>query len=89
MEESDREQRIRERAHKIWMDEGQPDGREQQHWDLAAFAIAQEDALPTMLKPVAPPQPEPIEAVANQADFPTLTDQGEGQQIPSRSDPTE
>ena len=29
----DREQKIRERAHQIWEQEGRPDGREQEHWE--------------------------------------------------------
>ena len=36
---SDREQRIRERAHKIWEDEGCPEGQNQRHWDMAARQI--------------------------------------------------
>jgi DUF2934 family protein len=79
------EARIRERAHKIWLEEGCPHGREQQHWELARLAIAQEDALASTLMPAQSPAPaEPIEAVANQAEFPTLTDQGEAQQVPER-----
>ena len=42
------EQRIRERAYKIWEDAGRPEGRQLEHWDLAKFAIAEQDALPTM-----------------------------------------
>jgi hypothetical protein len=72
------EQRIRERAFKIWIDEGQPEGRDKEHWDLAKFAIAQEDGLATSLLPPEPPKPEPIEALINQGEFPTLVDQGEG-----------
>ena len=42
------EQRIRERAYKIWEDEGRPEGRDEAHWELAKLAIAEQDALPTM-----------------------------------------
>jgi hypothetical protein len=42
------EQRIRERAYKIWEDAGRPEGRQLEHWELAKFAIAEQDALPTM-----------------------------------------
>lgn len=77
------EQRIRERAHKIWNDEGQPEGKENEHWELAKFAIAQEDALPTMLKSPELPRPEPIEAVENLGEFPTLTDQGDQKPYPT------
>jgi hypothetical protein len=71
------ERRIRERAHRIWEDEGKPDGREASHWELARLAIALEDAQPAMLRPIEAPGSEPLEAVLNQGEFPTLTDQGE------------
>jgi hypothetical protein len=83
-EEKELEERIRQKAYEIWMEEGCPHGREQEHWELARFAIAQQDGLKTTLLPPQPPRPEPIEAVENQAEFPTLTDQGEGQ-IPRRA----
>jgi hypothetical protein len=84
-DDSNLEARIRERAHKIWLEEGCPQGREQQHWEQARLAIAEEDALPSTLMPSQSPDPaEPVEAVANQAEFPTLTDQGEAQQVPER-----
>ena len=76
-------ERIRERAYKIWNDEGQPEGREKEHWELARLAVSEQDALPSMLKIPGLPGPEPIEAIANQAEMPRLTDQGE-QKIPSR-----
>ena len=50
-----------------------------EHWELAEYAIAQKDGLATMLLPPVPPQPEPIEAIVNQGEFPTLVDQGEGE----------
>jgi hypothetical protein len=74
---NDVEQRIRERAFKIWIEEGQPEGRDKDHWELAKFAIAEQDGQAATLVPAAAPQPEPIEAVKNQGEFPTLTDQGE------------
>jgi hypothetical protein len=82
MDEEQFERRVRERAHRIWEDEGQPSGKADQHWDLARFAIAQEDAQQSMLKPVSINDSEPIEALLNQGEFPTLTDQGE-QQAPN------
>jgi len=78
-EERKLEQRIRERAFKIWNDEGQPDGRDKQHWELAKLAVSEEDALSTMLKSPSLPGPEPIEALLNQGEFPTFVDQGQGQ----------
>lgn len=35
----DREQRIRERAHRIWEEEGRPEGREDEHWRRAEREI--------------------------------------------------
>jgi hypothetical protein len=35
----DREDRIRQRAYRIWEDEGCPDGRDREHWDRAAQEV--------------------------------------------------
>jgi hypothetical protein len=79
VDEKDLERRIRERAYQIWLEEGQPRGREKEHWELAKFAIAQKDGLATTLVSPVMPGSEPIEALINQGEFPTLVDQGEGQ----------
>ncbi len=42
----DREARIRERAHAIWLEEAQPDGRHEDHWYRAAQEFAQEEPAP-------------------------------------------
>ena len=75
--EQELERRIRDRAFQIWLDEGKPHGRDKEHWELAKFAIAQQDGLASTLVPPDGPQAEP-ETVANQAECPTLVDQGEG-----------
>ena len=58
-----REDRIRERAHQIWLNEGQPSGHEQRHWEQAAADVDAEDAkakkpaakrAPAAKKPAAP-----------------------------------
>jgi hypothetical protein len=41
---SDREERIRRRAHAIWEREGKPHGSHQEHWDQATSEIDTEDA---------------------------------------------
>ena len=79
MNEDDLESRIRSRAYRIWREEGCPEGRAEHHWELAKFAVAQQDAQADMLQPAEQPRAEPIEAVSNQGEFPTLTDQGEQQ----------
>lgn len=40
----DREARIRARAHRLWEEEGRPEGRAEQHWREAARQTAAEDA---------------------------------------------
>lgn len=90
--DSERDKRIRERAYQIWTEEGCPEGREDAHWEMAEelVAIEESQALATEPNPVAQEQGgvgepvEPIEAVENQGDFPTLTDQGEERTAPKR-----
>jgi hypothetical protein len=72
------EQRIRERAFRIWLEAGKPEGCDKEHWELATLAIAHEDGLASTLAPPASPMPEPLDAVENRGEFPTLVDQGEG-----------
>jgi hypothetical protein len=43
------EQRIRERAFQIWIDEGQPYGRDKEHWQRAEREIASEGAPTTLI----------------------------------------
>jgi hypothetical protein len=87
------EARIRERAYHLWQDEGCPDGRADAHWDMARELVAIEDNQLLATKPNPqrfdirrdPRTGEPVEpltAVENQGEFPTLTDQGEEQAYP-------
>ncbi|HET6618363.1 MAG TPA: DUF2934 domain-containing protein [Dongiaceae bacterium] len=41
---ADRDERIRQRAHNIWEQEGRPDGRAKDHWDRAAQDLDREEA---------------------------------------------
>jgi hypothetical protein len=41
---TDRQERIRQRAHAIWEQAGRPDGSHQQHWDQATAEIDAETA---------------------------------------------
>ncbi len=54
---ADVEQRIRERAYAIWLEEGCPDGRDREHWLLAEEEIIgaaqQEAAQQETAKPAA------------------------------------
>ena len=44
---SGREQKIRERAHALWEQEGRPEGREHHHWQLATREIDGQTGEPT------------------------------------------
>jgi len=83
---SELEQRTRELAHRLWIEEGQPQGKADTHWELARIAIALEDARPQMQRPVSGPTAEPVDAWVNQGEFPTLTDQGEQNAPGERAD---
>jgi Protein of unknown function (DUF2934) len=99
----DIEQRIRERAKRLWEEAGRPASGIDAYMDQASELIAIEDNLKDTLRspgvqpreaveddPIASddvlgPEGEPIEpviAVENEGEFPTLTDQGEGEQVP-------
>jgi hypothetical protein len=87
------EERIKQRAHRIWEEEGRPEGRDKEHWDMAAELVAIEDNYSATLQPVQrdPEDPEvaattaePPEA-ANTGELPTLTDAGEQIYPPTRT----
>ena len=88
--------RVRERAYSIWLDEGMPEGRADLHWGMASELVAIE-ANGRMLRPnpLAPGEEtldhaepvEPIETMDNLGEFPTLTDQGEERTVPTRRTP--
>lgn len=87
----DFEDRVRERAYRMWQDEGCPPGRAEVHWDQARELVAIEENHELTLRPISTGtegptgEPiEPIEAVENAGEFPTLTDQGEEQAYPRR-----
>lgn len=90
MDDRNLEQRIREHAYQIWVSEGRPQGRAEAQWEMARELVAIEDSQRSATKPnpataerdrnlggIEPVQP--IEAIENQGEFPTLTDQGEDQ----------
>lgn len=45
MTSSDLEQRIRDRAHQIWEDEGRPEGAQDRHWEQARLEVEAEDRI--------------------------------------------
>lgn len=82
------EQRVRERAHQIWLDEDKPEGRAEAHWALAREEIAVAENIELTLKPslAVKPEPaaEPLAAVEGIADIPgRLSDQGDRPPYPT------
>ena len=87
MDDGRREDRIRAKAFDLWIAEGRPFGRHQQHWDAAKEILAIEDSQKETLRPAddgASPPVEPALAFQSLGDVPSLTDQGDAQPGPSR-----
>lgn len=81
---ADHDDAVRARAHQLWEEEGRPEGQADRHWFTARESLAVEESQDDTLLPIETgTKPEPIEALENAGEFPTLTDQGE-QQVPRR-----
>jgi hypothetical protein len=79
----DFDERVKERAYRLWVEEGCPEGRAEIHWEKARELVAIEQNQKQTTKPVAStPKSEPAGLVKNLGEFPTLTDQGEGMAAP-------
>jgi hypothetical protein len=89
---SDREARIRERAYKLWEENGCPQGRDAEFWEQAEDLVGMEENPDAGLLP-NPSQQDPAltgveeaEIQDNYGEVPgRLTDQGERQQTPSKN----
>jgi hypothetical protein len=93
---TDVEDRVRARAYRLWQEEGCPLGRELAHWEKAKELVAIEDNQLATTKPIGNALPygepvEPLEALTNVGEFPTLTDQSEGKapQSPHSREPSD
>jgi hypothetical protein len=84
---------IRTRAYHIWEREGCPEGRAEDHWQMARSELAIEtgdttafESNPAVEREEADrAEPiEPLEAVENQGSFPGKTDQDEESPYPKR-----
>lgn len=79
------EDRVSARARTLWADAGEPEGGPERFHDQARELLAIEENPNATTKPVQEePDGEPLIAVENQGEFPTLTDQGEEQTYPGR-----
>jgi hypothetical protein len=86
----DFDERVRQRAYRLWVEEGCPEGRSDAHWDKARELVAIEEnhrhtTKPVVNEPWGEPV-EPIEAVKNAGEFPTMTDLSEQQAAPKRTE---
>jgi hypothetical protein len=80
----DLEARIRARAHKLWEEEGRPEGRAAEHWEKARTLVAIETDRSSLI-PVEPERPEEAALQENLGEFPgAQTDQGDEATYPSR-----
>jgi hypothetical protein len=82
----DLEERVRKRAQRLLRQEGASEDRIAEYLDKARELVAIEDNQSLATKPATAnlDDVEPVEAVENAGEFPTLTDQGEGEQVPRR-----
>lgn len=75
--------RVAARARVIWTDAGEPEGGPEHFTAQARELLAIEENPNAATRPVKDaPLAEPLIAVENQGEFPTLTDQGEEQAYP-------
>lgn len=75
--------RISARARVLWTEAGEPEGGPEHYQEQARELLAIEENPDAAHKPVrAAPDAEPMIAVENQGEFPTLTDQGEERLFP-------
>lgn len=63
---SDREAQIREKAYRLWQDEGEPHGRHDEHWSRAERDIGEADV---------PASDEPIDQASSSATTPAAGDE--------------
>lgn len=65
---SDLNDKIRARAHQLWLDEGCPDGAADRHWAMAESQVMEEEAALAASKPKrqrAPRKPKATKAAAS------------------------
>lgn len=76
--------RVSARARGLWADAGEPEGGPERFEEQARELLAIEENPDATTKPVADgPDAEPMIALENQGEFPTLTDQGEEPAFPA------
>lgn len=80
-----REEKIRERAHQLWEQEGRPAGQEAQHWERASREIdAAEAASDGLGHPRQPPEAQATGSASPQQTHPDTVSRG--RKAPRRPD---
>jgi hypothetical protein len=81
----EREARIRERAYRMWEENGRPHGRDVEFWERARELVGMEESRGAgQIAPSSNPSPGVDEAELQEklGEFPGQTDQGEKQKTP-------
>jgi hypothetical protein len=73
------EHRVRERAYRIWLDEGRPEGRADLHWEMASELVVIEESPGPAL------QPNPLQASEQTLARDEPVDQGEERTMAKRA----
>ena len=82
MSERDINSRIETLIDELWEAAGKEGDRERFR-EEARLAVAAKDTQETTLLPIEQTDAEPADLVRNLGEFPTMTDQGEGEAFPS------
>lgn len=83
--ETERDERIRKRAHEIWEQEGQPHGKEQEHWERAERELSASDLPPLADAAVKKKTPSTRTGAAKTiSDKPAATKAGTAKKAPAR-----
>ena len=83
------QERVQQKARELWEEHGCPDEGPSHFADMAQELIAIAENPQATTRPAKDPREpdaEPLIAVENQGEFPTLTDQGEERSYPAPKD---
>ena len=84
------DERVRQRAYRLWVEEGCPEGRSDIHWEKARELVGIEEMQKSTTRPAAAEAPRrepaaPIEARRNGGGHPTVADPGKPQAAPKQA----
>ena len=84
------DERVRQRAYRLWVEEGCPEGRSDIHWEKARELVGIEEKQKSTTRPAAAEAPRrepaaPVDARRNGGGHPTVADQDKQQSAPKRA----